>query len=551
MICGIIMDKVEIIPECHHESGESEGWETSGKNVVWLKSAVLLSPIPQFIIDNNHKIIYWNRAIEKYSGIKAEDVVGTSQQWRAFYPDERPCLADLLVDQSIDQIPEWYRGKYSKSGLAEDAYEATDFFPHMKVSGAWLYFTACLIRDDDGRVIGALETLEDVTEQRNAELSLRESETLYRTLFEDSPISLWEEDFSAVKSWLDMKQRDSLFDISVYFQEHPDSVLNFLSMVKINNINNATAELFALPSYRSSFSSLLGIISGDSYDIFGRIIIALASGRREIEEELSLQTMKGERKNIIMKLNVVPGHEDTFSRIFVSVIDITERKIMEEALKQANRKLNMLSSITRHDILNLIMAIRTYIEFSEELITSPEALEYIRKEKSAVDAVRNQIEFTKYYQDIGVEKPKWQYVEDIVGRVLNILNLGNINLDIAISGVEIFADPLIEKVFYNLIENSIRHGENVTEITFSFYEAEDGLVISYSDDGAGIAEDNKNKIFKRGLGKNTGLGLFLSREILLITGISIRETGVPGEGVNFEITVPKGSYRMTRGNVDD
>ena len=113
------------------------------------------------------------------------------------------------------------------------------------------------------------------------------------------------------------------------------------------------------------------------------------------------------------------------------------------------------------------------------------------------------------------------------------------------SGLEIFADPLIEKVFYNLIENSLRHGEHVTTIWFSSSETDAGLVISYRDDGVGITGEDKKKLFQRGFGKHTGLGLFLSREILSITGITIRETGEPGKGVCFEILVPKGTYRDT------
>ena len=127
------------------------------QRITWLNAVVRRSPIPQFVIDSRHHIIHWNEALEKYSGIKSEEVIGTTEQWRAFYPDERPCLADLLVDEAINQIPRWYPGKYAKSTLVEGAYEATDFFPHMGPSGIWLYFTAAQIRDKDGRIIGALD----------------------------------------------------------------------------------------------------------------------------------------------------------------------------------------------------------------------------------------------------------------------------------------------------------------------------------------------------------------------------------------------------------
>jgi PAS domain S-box len=148
-----------------------------------LDAIVRRSPIPQFVIDSNHLIVHWNEALEKYSGIKAEEVTGTNQQWRAFYLHKRPCMADLLVDEMIDLISRWYPGKYAKSVLVEGAYEATDFFPHMGPSGIWLYFTAAQIRDKDGRIIGALETLEDITKRKNAEAEVTESEQRLHAVF--------------------------------------------------------------------------------------------------------------------------------------------------------------------------------------------------------------------------------------------------------------------------------------------------------------------------------------------------------------------------------
>ena len=129
--------------------------------------------IAAFVIDKNHKILYWNRALEKLTRVKAADVRGTDQQWRAFYKKARPCMADLLVDSAVEKVPKWYSGKYQKSDLIEDAYEATDFFPDLGDSGRWLRFTAALIRDFQGVLIGAVETLEDITEQRLAEDALK------------------------------------------------------------------------------------------------------------------------------------------------------------------------------------------------------------------------------------------------------------------------------------------------------------------------------------------------------------------------------------------
>ncbi len=134
-----------------------------------LNAVIQGSPIPQFVIDRDHRVIYWNRALEELSGMRASEVVGTNQQWKAFYPHERPVMADLLIDGAIDKVPAWYEGKYSASKLVDCAWEATDHFPDLGKTGKWLHFTAAPIRDAQGTIIGAVETLEDITERKAAD----------------------------------------------------------------------------------------------------------------------------------------------------------------------------------------------------------------------------------------------------------------------------------------------------------------------------------------------------------------------------------------------
>jgi PAS domain S-box-containing protein len=125
--------------------------------------------VPCFFLDRNHKVVFWDRALEIMTGIKSEDVVGTSQHWRAFYPEERPCLADLLIDGDTEQIVAYYRGTCRRTPTADGGYECTEFFPAMKPEGKWLHATATLIRDSAGHLTGAMETVEDVTEKKKRE----------------------------------------------------------------------------------------------------------------------------------------------------------------------------------------------------------------------------------------------------------------------------------------------------------------------------------------------------------------------------------------------
>jgi PAS domain S-box-containing protein len=229
----------------------------------------------------------------------------------------------------------------------------------------------------------------------------------------------------------------------------------------------------------------------------------------------------------------------------VVVHDITERKIAENAIRQANRKLNLLSGITRHDINNQLLILQGYLAMQKSKCSDPAFEEYFQKVKGAADHISAMIQFTKVYQSIGVNAPSWQDCHTLVENAAKEAPLGKINIRNDVPpGTEVFADPLIVKVFYNLLDNAVRYGGKITTIRF-FIEGQNGNhVVVCEDDGDGIPVEFKEQIFDRGFGKNTGLGLALSREILDITGIVIRETGEPGKGARFEIIVLNGAYRI-------
>lgn len=141
----------------------------------WLLKNVLDgSPISQFVVDKNHKIIYWNKALEKMTGYKAKYMVGTKDQWKAFYDADRPCIVDLMLND-VDDLYNWYKGNLNKSKLVDNAYVAVNFFPSVGEDGKWIYFTGALIKDVDGKTIGAVETLEDITERKEMEVKLKKS----------------------------------------------------------------------------------------------------------------------------------------------------------------------------------------------------------------------------------------------------------------------------------------------------------------------------------------------------------------------------------------
>jgi signal transduction histidine kinase len=226
--------------------------------------------------------------------------------------------------------------------------------------------------------------------------------------------------------------------------------------------------------------------------------------------------------------------------------DITSRKRSELAVEEANRKLNLMSSITRHDINNQLTIFNGYLTLLEVGTPSMKSGEIISILQGASSKIQRILKFTREYQDVGVKSPAWQELGETIQLAMTTVEVGTVRFPPGNScdGVMVYADPMLVRVFSNLIDNSLRHGENVSEIRIDCRKEEHRLVIVYEDNGIGIADRIRPVLFERGKGKNTGYGMFLIREILAITGFTIAETGVPGKGVRFEITVPEGSFRL-------
>ena len=213
---------------------------------------------------------------------------------------------------------------------------------------------------------------------------------------------------------------------------------------------------------------------------------------------------------------------------------------------------SLLSSITRHDINNQLLVLNGFLSLLHKKIPEPALDDYFTRITRSSDRISAMIKFTKEYEEIGVHTPICQDIRTLVEKASNQAPLGQVMVKNGLPpGTEVFADPLILRVFYNMMDNAARYGGKITTIWFTVRESSDSLILVCEDDGEGIPVDEKEKIFGQGFGKNTGMGLFLVREILSITGITITETGEPGKGARFEMTVPKGAWRMAGTVTDD
>jgi PAS domain S-box-containing protein len=312
---------------------------------------------------------------------------------------------------------------------------------------------------------------------------------------------------------------------------------------KIQDVNTAAEEATGMPR-----AELIGTNFSDYFTEPDRAEAGYKMVFRDgsvVDYALEIRHRDGRVTPVQYNATVYRDESGSIVGVFAAVRDITELKRVEEALKLANRKLNLLFSITRHDINNQLTALQGYLNIIADSQPDLAFNEYFKKISTATKWISTMILFTKEYEAIGVDAPVWQDIRTLVGTAARTVPFGQVLMknDLPAS-MEIFADLLIVKVCYNLMDNAVRYGGTITTIRFFVQESGDDLLIVCEDDGDGVPAENKGKIFERGFGKNTGLGLAISREILDITGITIQEIGEQGMGARFEIRVPKGMWRI-------
>ncbi|MDD1688424.1 MAG: PAS domain-containing sensor histidine kinase [Methanoregula sp.] len=362
------------------------------------------------------------------------------------------------------------------------------------------------------------------------------------------------------------------------FENSQAGIFTFsLPTLQILEMNRKCAQMLGYNRY-DLIGKELGLIFQDPVER-DAFVVRIQKNAEIADIELLLHTQEGQVRQFLVSASLSPGN-----RVICSAVDITERTLAERVIRKAredlerkvkerseelmrtndalkaeilerkrfeatlqlaNRKLNTLSSVTHHDILNQITAIVLSISRAEEMVTDPALLEHLKKIEQSTQVIQQQIRFARDYQDIGLYAPQWQNVDTTIRNAIAGLDPGAVKIELALNNLEILADVLLDRVFSAIVDNALRHGQRVTQIRFFAQETGEGLTIFCLDDGAGIPAGEKEGIFRQGYHRNTGYGLFLASEILGITEIPIFETGEPGSGARFEIRVPKGAYRFT------
>ncbi len=444
------------------------------------------------ILNEEGTIILANSEVEPLFGFPPQELEGRTH-WSAFIsPHELPRLSEywrLLHEDPASSIQHYEARLVDRWGAARQGI-----------------FSVALIPGSRNSVISIM----DITELKRAGDALRESEEKYRTLVE--------------------RANDGILVIQDY-------VVRFC--------NSRAAEMWGGVPEELVGRQFMDLIDPDEIPRILEIHRSRLAGRATPQ---IYDTILHRKDGIVLNLGINAGMI-TYKgapATLVFVRDITERKKGEEDLLTAHRKLNLLSSITRHDIRNQLMVILGYTELLRQEARPDHAKRIITAVEDATRTIQHQIEFTREYQEVGIHAPVWQDLREVIVRAGGRFSLGKVKLLIEVEGVLLFADPLLERAFYNLIDNALRHGDTLTKIRFLTAESATGLAITCEDDGVGIPPQDRERIFSPGFSRTSGYGLFLVREILGITGISIHEPGTPGEGAYFRIFAPRGTYRLRK-----
>lgn len=273
-------------------------------------------------------------------------------------------------------------------------------------------------------------------------------------------------------------------------------------------------------------------------------------GDRSVQHEMHARKKDGNEIYIRVVSAPYPLDSSKEGHLFV-ISDITTFKDNEKELLLLNKKLSLLGSMTRHDIVNQLTTIRGMLGLVHRKTDDEVILNLIETAEEAADRVNKHIEFSKEYQKAGMQVPVWQNLQTCWSLAYAMTRKKGLTFTYDGKNYEVFADQLLQKVFYNLIDNSLKHGKSVFYIMVHTRVEDGNLVIIYEDDGEGIQDSMKERVFERGVGFGTGWGLFFVREVLGLTGITITEEGTFGIGAKFLITVPGGGYRRLQSDQEE
>ena len=500
-----------------------------------LMNIINYHPDPTFVIDNQGKILSWNKAIEELTGTKYESIINEGRYNYAlpFYGEQSPILIDLVFHNE-NKIKKRYN-YVKKNG---NTYTAEVVLKNLgKRKNVYLSIVASPFYDKDGKYIGSIESIRDITSIKLLELRLNNR-------FEELGHS-----YKEIRAKLDeisIREKNHAKNEEIFrtlIDTYPDGIIiHYKGQIYFIN-NKATTILGYDNSQELRGYSILNIVHPDKREMFSQKFYVSNTSYPTLEYDVFLK-----KDNTEFPVEIT-GFYIMVDKLKIDIIifrDFSEDNNRSVFLKQEGKKLDILSSITRHDITNQIQILQSTLYLLSEEKISETGVILLKKAFIPCKNILESIKSTDNYQVIDNQHPNWFSVKKLAYDAIHRHQITDDVFSFSGENVEILADPMIKMVFENLVENSIRHGESNNKFFFITNILSKECQVIYGDCGVGIPDNEKEIIFVKGYGKNTGLGLSLIRDILSITGITIRESGKFGKGVRFEITIPYGKWKKCK-----
>ena len=497
-----------------------------------LSHIIMGSPVPTFVVNNDHITTHWNAALEKVTGISGDDVIGTNSQWKAFYSMERPVMADLIVDRVPEnEVSKYYSGKYRKSKSITAAYEAEDFFPDMGKNGKWLFFTAAPLRSNSGETIGAVETLQDHTARKKAEHALKDSEEKYRLLVEYAS--------------------DAIFIIQ-------DDSVKFPNPKAIDLIGYSEKELAQM-----RFFDL--IHPADRNGVLERYKIALKSGGFSGTSSFRVRHKTG--KDLIVQISSTPIIWENRPAILNLLRDITSQKKIEDELRQSQKMeaIGTLAGGIAHDFNNILSGIFGYAELLQlKMQKDSDMYVYLESILNAGNRAKALVKQILTFSRQSADDFRPVEIQLVARDALKLIESTlpttiSIQEDIQKDCGMVMADKTqIHQVIINLCTNAYHAMEenggtlsiSLKEVEYISGEQNDGeiatgkyVLLAVHDTGTGIGRDVLPLIFDpyfttKEEGRGTGMGLAVIHGIVKRHGGFIGVDSEVGKGSQFHIHLP-------------
>jgi len=449
------------------------------------------------ILDTEYRLIYTSPSFTKLLGYAEEEKKDCSVL-DLVHPDDRDRLSAVLEKVSA--------GK--NAGTPTEYRMLTRDGDYRYVESVGVNLTG--IEGVDGIVIHT----HSVHERKLAEQALSESEERFRLLFRYS--------------------NDAVYIFGITASGMPGKIMDANDMA-VHQTSYAKDELVQ--------RNLFELCSRDLIRQSRAIMMELLT-RGEVRFETEKVKKDGALLPVEISARLAKIRDRTY--IIATSRDISRRKREDRALRIANQKIQLMNIVAWHDIRNTVTGLRDSVELSKDRVMDKKQKKFMDCEKEVLRIIERQLQYTKEYQEMGTHSPQWVNLPQVLRMIVSFGEIGSLKFRMNLHDLELFCDPVIEKVFSHLIDNTRRHGERATEIHISCNETADGLLLIYDDDGVGIPQERKKELFVRGAGPATGFSLYFIHDILEISDMTIRETGEPGTGVRFEISVPRGLYRAGR-----